>query len=152
MNQLRAYCILKGSNQFKDLKGLFLFYEVDNCILVKISISGYSVSSSKCNQPILGIHIHEGGLCTGSLENPFENALGHYNPNRCNHPYHAGDLGNLFVNMDGSAYKSMKIDCFEINDVLGKAILLHENSDDFRSQPAGDSGKRIACGIVKKMK
>ena len=152
MNQLKAVCILKGNNAYKNLKGLVLFYELEDSYLIKISISRFPVSSKVCNQPILGIHIHEGISCTGSPKNPFEDALGHYNPNNCNHPYHAGDLGNLFINKDGSAYKSMRIDRFELKDVLNKTIILHENSDDFRSQPAGDSGNRIACGIIKIMK
>ena len=141
-----AYCLLKGNKQYKDLKGLVLIYD-DN--LIKITISKFPVNNLKCSQSIIAIHIHEGKECNS--QNSFESALGHYNPNKCEHPYHAGDLGNLFVNKDGTVLMMMKYDRFDINDIIGRTIILHSKFDDFKTQPSGDSGERIACGIIKRL-
>ena len=144
--QLDAICVLKGNREYRDLKGLVLFYED----LVKISISNFPVVTSKCNQSIVGIHIHEGNVCNKNMIPVFDSAKGHYNPDNCNHPYHAGDLGNLFINKDGSALMIFKNDRFKVNNIIGRTVILHSKLDDFSTQPTGASGDRIACGIIKK--
>lgn len=146
--KLVATCLLKGSKQYNDLKGLVLIYS-DN--LVKISIINFPVNKNKCNQSIAGIHIHEGNVCNENMIPVFDSAKGHYNPNGCNHPYHAGDLGNLFINQDGTALMIFRNDRFNVNDLIGRTIILHSKLDDFKTQPTGDSGDRIACGIIKKI-
>ena len=148
-NKPTAYCILKGNRDYRNLKCLVLFYENNHTNIIKITLSNFPVNRSVCNQSIIGIHIHEGISCTGTRENPFYDALEHYNPNHCNHPYHSGDLGNIFINNDGSALLSMTNDRFEIKDVINKTMILHKDIDDFITQPGGNSGERIACGIIK---
>lgn len=149
-NKPDAYCILKGSREYRNLKGIVYMIQKDNGVLIKIHITGFPVGVVRCNQPIASIHIHEGTRCTGTRENPFQDALAHYNPNNCDHPYHAGDLGNLFINKDRSATLSMINDRFTIKDVLNKTMILHYDFDDFKTQPNGNSGERIACGIILK--
>lgn len=103
------------------------------------------------------IHFHEIGKC----EPPFKSAGGHFNPTHKAHGmlepggHHAGDLPNVVVGKDGTA----EFEAFAegvtlapgpntLLDADGTAIVVHAKADDYRSQPAGDSGDRIACGVV----
>ena len=104
-----------------------------------------------------GIHFHETGKC----EPPFKTAGGHFNPGQKAHGMldpagpHAGDLPNLVVPKDGSLEFEFFVEGLtlapgpsSVFDADGTAIVLHAKADDYRSQPAGDSGDRIACGVV----
>ena len=94
---------------------------------------------------ILGFHIHESGEC----EAPYDSAGDHYNPQDVKHPEHSGDMPPLIVNKDGKAYLEFITDRFTLNEIEGKSVIIHSQRDDFKSQPAGDAGERIACGIIK---
>ena len=76
-----------------------------------------------------------GTSCTGNATDEFANALSHYNPNSCLHPFHIGDLPSLIEN-NGYAYMSVLIDKFNIDDVVGKVIIIHDMPDDFTTQPS----------------
>lgn len=144
-----AYCRILGSRAYRNLSGLVYFYETKDGILVRANIRGLPVPRRiRCNQPIFGFHIHEGTSCTGTIEEPFKDALGHYNPFHCPHPYHAGDLPPLFANEKGLAMMSVVLDRFNLNEVIGKTMIIHANADDFTSQPSGNSGPMIACGRI----
>lgn len=91
-----------------------------------------------------------GTSCTGNSADEFANAKGHYNPENCPHPYHAGDLPPLIEN-DGYSYMSVLINKFKINDIIGKVIIIHDMPDDFTTQPSGNSGTKIACGKIEKV-
>lgn len=96
-----------------------------------------------------GFHIHSGSTCiVGNPENPFLSAGEHYNPNNQPHGNHAGDLPNLF-SMDGKAIMVFYTNRFCPLQVIGKTIIIHENPDDSRTQPSGNSGLRLACGEIK---
>lgn len=64
------------------------------------------------------------------------------------HPKHAGDLPPLLA-CQGSAYLSVKTDRFCVEDILGRTVVIHSDPDDFHSQPAGNAGKKIACGVIR---
>lgn len=99
-----------------------------------------------------GFHIHEGGSCeVGDPKEPFKNAGGHWNPANQPHGNHAGDFPVLFSN-NGIARMCFFTDKFKVSDILGKAVIIHENPDDYRSQPAGNAGKRLGCGIIFELK
>lgn len=96
-----------------------------------------------------GFHIHQNGSCRiGDKNNPFQAAGGHWNPSNEPHGNHAGDLPVLFSNK-GFAYMSFFTDKFKVLEVLGKAIIIHQNPDDYQSQPSGNAGKRLACGVIR---
>ncbi|MGI6086082.1 MAG: superoxide dismutase family protein, partial [Acetivibrionales bacterium] len=96
-----------------------------------------------------GFHIHEGNTCEkGSSQDPFQAAMGHYNPGNVPHPMHAGDMPVLFGN-NGYAFLSFFTDRFNPAQVIGRTVIIHQNPDDYRSQPAGDAGKRLACGVIR---
>lgn len=90
-----------------------------------------------------------GTSCSGNLEDEFADAKSHFNPNNCVHPFHIGDLPPLIEN-NGYAYMSVLINKFKIKDIIGKVIIIHDMPDDFTTQPSGNSGKKIACGKIKK--
>lgn len=72
----------------------------------------------------------------------------HYNPKNCPHPEHAGDLPPL-LSCNGFAFQIFYTDRFVPEEVLGKTIIVHAASDDFTTQPSGNSGIMIACGEIK---
>ena len=71
----------------------------------------------------------------------------HYNPTNAVHPYHIGDLPPI-LNSNGYSYMAVYDSFLEIDEILGKSIILHSQRDDFTTQPAGDSGEKIACGVI----
>ena len=89
-----------------------------------------------------------GTSCTGNNIDEFADAKTHFNPKNCAHPYHVGDLPPLIEN-NGYAYMGVLINKFDIKDIIGKVIIIHEMPDDFTSQPGGNSGKKIACGKIE---
>ena len=96
-------------------------------------------------------HIHEGTSCTGNKEDEFADAMSHYNPKKCSHPYHAGDLPPL-MSYGGRAYLAVITDRFSLADIIGRTVVIHGMPDDFRSQPAGNSGAKIACGSIQRIR
>ncbi len=97
-----------------------------------------------------GIHVHEAGVCDPTTDPSFSSAGGHYNPTGAEHGDHAGDLGNLTVEADGTAYFQDVTDAFTFDELVdedGSAIVIHAEEDE--NDPAGESfGARIACGVL----
>jgi superoxide dismutase, Cu-Zn family len=109
-----------------------------------------------------GIHFHAVGKCDATGTTPFASAGAHFNPLGRSHGLdnsagpHAGDAPNFTVNADGTgriAFTTDRISLTEgstsILDADGTAMVIHASADDQTSQPAGNSGGRIACGVVK---
>jgi Cu-Zn family superoxide dismutase len=107
-----------------------------------------------------GFHIHAVGMC----QPPFTSAGGHFNPAGTTHRDCAGDLPVLLVNEDGSGALAAVTDRFSVSDLRdadGSAVIVHELADNYANIPAryrgpdadtlatGDSGGRIACGVVR---
>jgi Cu-Zn family superoxide dismutase len=105
------------------------------------------------------IHIHEVGKC----EAPFESAGGHFNPTAKQHGKdnpsgpHAGDLPNLNVPATGRVKLQTVVKGITLDgggpgllDADGAALVVHEGTDDYKSDPAGNAGKRIACGVIRR--
>lgn len=65
------------------------------------------------------------------------------------HPEHAGDLPPL-IRCRGNAYLSFRTDRFSVNEIIGRTVVIHSDPDDFHTQPAGNAGKKIACGVIQK--
>ena len=131
--------------------GEMLLYDVGYGTLVVTAIQGYPVRSGTCTGEVLGLHIHEGGACSGTAQEPFADAGGHYNRDNCPHPEHAGDLPPLLVG-NGRAWGAVLTTRFRVEEVIGRTVIIHSQADDFRTQPAGDSGSRIACGVIRPVK
>lgn len=108
-----------------------------------------------------GVHLHTVGSCDGSTATPFSSAGAHFNPGGMMHGLlspsgpHAGDLPNLVVGADGTADVTISTERAGLGsiaptlfDVDGSAIVVHAASDDQKTDPSGNSGGRVACGVV----
>lgn len=140
LNRPSAFARLKGSADASGLSGMVKFYQQPGGVVVEVHVFGLPYNGSG----MYGLHIHEGAACSGP---GFSATGGHYNPAGLPHPRHAGDLPSL-LSCGGRAYMAVMTDRFSIPDVLGRTIVVHGMSDDFKSQPSGDSGEKIACGVI----
>ena len=141
----QAVAHLRGSPAYPELTGTVSFFPVPGGVLVVAEVRGLPATADG----FFGLHIHDGTACTGDASDPFAGAKTHYNPAGSPHPQHAGDLPPLLF-AGGRAYACVLTDRFTISDILGKTVVLHDHPDDFRTQPAGDSGAKIACGVIYK--
>lgn len=126
------------------------FQNVGEQVLVTARISGLKPNTEH------GFHVHEKGDCSAA---DATSAGGHFNPG--GHPHghyaqiesHAGDMPNLKANANGVAKLSIRLKSLRVGDgpnsVLNRAVVVHAKPDDYKSQPAGDAGARIACGVIK---
>jgi Cu-Zn family superoxide dismutase len=105
-----------------------------------------------------GFHIHEKGDCSAP---DASSAGGHFNPTGKPHgdplhgEHHGGDLGNITADADGKASLQLSIPASDINvskmsasSIIGKGLIVHADTDDYKTQPTGNSGKRLACGVI----
>ena len=142
-----AVAVLNGTGAYAAVHGVVRFFQRPNGVLVEVNFDVLPQRSGQCDQPIFGFHIHGGNSCTGNASDAFADAGMHYNPHTCPHPYHAGDLPPIF-SVGGKAYMSFLTNRFTVRDILGKTIILHDSPDDFTTQPSGNAGNKIACGII----
>lgn len=151
-----AIARIRGSEEYPDIKGVAHFYQTTDKVLVLIEVmnlpsvrtTSRGTTKAGCTSGVFAVHLHGGTECTGNEMDPFANAMTHFNPNNCEHPYHAGDMPPLFEN-DGYALTVFVTNRFKVEDVLGKTVIVHDKRDDFTTQPSGDSGSKIACGIIE---
>ena len=133
----------KGSS----VSGAVTFEKTDKGVRVVAKISGLTSGRH-------GFHIHEYGDC--SADNGIS-AGGHFNPGGMPHSgpmmekRHVGDMGNLEADKDGNAsldYVDPMITLTGPHAVIGYGVIVHEKEDDLKSQPTGDAGGRLACGVI----
>jgi superoxide dismutase, Cu-Zn family len=124
--------------------------QLEQGVQILIAISGLPAGEH-------ALHIHETGQC----EPPFESAGDHFNPTDAEHGWdsadgpHAGDLPNIYIG-EGELQVELLTDRVTLADGEtslfdddGSAIVIHQGLDDHHSQPSGDSGDRVACGVIK---
>ena len=136
-----AVAHIRGNGLTPYLSGKVEFYQRDGYIWVIAKISGLPKSQTG----FFAIHIHDGESCNGE---GFPNSGVHYNPNDVPHPIHAGDLPPL-LSCDGKAYMAVMTDRFSVDEIRGKVVIIHDGTDDFKSQPSGNSGEKIGCGVIQ---
>ncbi len=132
------------------VSGTVTFTEKDGKVEVAVDLKGLKPGEH-------GFHIHEKGDCSSPDAN---SAGGHFNPDQKEHgapdapAHHAGDLGNITAGADGSVQTSKTVDFLTLGDqpnsAVGKAVIVHEKQDDLKTQPTGNAGARVACGVVEK--
>lgn len=130
--------------------GSVTFKQQGEQVLATIMIEGLKKNS------VHGIHIHQYGKCQGP---DFKSAGGHFDPDNMKHgdpgkkKHHLGDLGNIRANAEGKATKDILIEKWEegveLEGLVNRSVILHAGKDDLKSQPSGNSGSRIACGVIK---
>jgi Cu-Zn family superoxide dismutase len=129
-------------------KGEVRFYKVDGGVRVLADLEGLTPGKH-------GFHVHEKGDCSAP---DASSAGGHYNPAGAPHgppeadrtKRHAGDLGNIEAGADGKARYDRVDTVLEFGQLAGLSVLVHADADDLTSQPAGNSGPRIGCGVIGK--
>ena len=144
----KALARIKGSEEYKDITGTVWFYESPVGVLTVADIKGLPTQNGTCKGGVFGFHIHGGASCESKGEEDFDQTEGHYDPEDCEHPHHAGDMPPLFEN-NGSAFLAFTSNRFSIDEIIGRTVVIHSGSDDFVTQPAGNAGKKIACGEIK---
>lgn len=125
-----------GGKEAPCLFGTVKFYAMGKHVLVVAEISGLPATKTD----FFAFHIHTGNSC--------DNSGGHYNPESVPHPLHAGDLPPL-ISCGGRAFLVVLTGRFSLCDITGKVVIIHENADDFTTQPSGNPGKQIACGVIR---
>ncbi|MBO5071316.1 MAG: superoxide dismutase family protein [Roseburia sp.] len=144
-NQPRAMAWVRGGTAAPELSGLVKFYDTPyGGILIEAEIFGLPNRAMPGSTDWYAMHIHE----TGDCSNQFMNTGEHYNPDMVMHPQHAGDLMPLFANQ-GYAWYAYYDKRFQIPEILNRSVVIHQYRDDFSTQPAGASGSRIGCGIIR---
>jgi Cu-Zn family superoxide dismutase len=134
-------------------RGMAYLSEKDGTVVFEAKITGLDPGMH-------AIHLHEKADCSSA---DGKSSGGHWNPTFQAHGkwgaaegYHKGDIGNFKVNEDGIGSITMLTDewcigCGDADkDILGKAIVVHQGEDDFKSQPSGDAGSRVSCGGIIK--
>ncbi len=119
-------------------------------VLVTARVSGLTPGSH-------GFHIHEKGDCSSG---DGMSTGGHFNPTGQPHAHtstamrHAGDMPMLVADASGNATLTVELDVMTIGsgpaDIVGKGLIVHKDPDDFKTQPTGNSGARVACGVIRK--
>lgn len=148
-----AVAKIEGSDAYPHIRGYVWFQDVPLGTLVCTSILGLpAYKPATDDTPPIGpfaFHLHEGDEC-GSKEGPtpFLEAGSHYAPDQQPHGNHAGDFPVLF-SYHGMNKMCFFTDRFTLQDIIGKAVVIHEHPDDYKSQPSGDAGIRIACGTIR---
>lgn len=135
------------------ISGEAVFEETSNGVKMTLTVQGLAPGGTHA------VHLHESGDCSA----PDATSAGpHWNPTDEAHgnreaggEFHAGDIGNLEIGDDGTGTLEFTADDWSIgtteaSDVIGKAVIIHADPDDFVSQPSGNAGARIGCGVVVK--
>lgn len=142
----KAVCVLHPT-EGNSAKGTVTFTRSGSGVRVEANLEGLTPGKH-------GFHIHEYGDCS-NLD--ATSAGGHYNPENKKHggpddtERHVGDLGNVEVGDDGTAHLEMEDDMISLDgehSIIGRAIVVHAGEDDLMSQPTGDAGGRVACGVI----
>mgnify|MGYP001221630461 FL=1 len=118
-------------------------------MVMKISMKEKANSS-------VAVHFHEHGDCG----NKGDNTHGHWNPTKENHgqwgkpPFHSGDIGNISLDKNGNGKVVITTNRWSvkegnINNIIGRGIIVHGGVDDYKTQPTGNSGPRIGCGVIE---
>lgn len=141
----QATAWVKGGTAQSQVSGIVHFYQsLYGGLLIEAEFFGLPNVNTPGSSDFYGMHLHEHGDCS---EN-FQNTGGHYQKTPSQHPQHSGDFPPLLGNQ-GYAYSVFYDKRLTIHDVIGKSLIVHSQRDDFTSQPSGDSGEKIACGVVK---
>ena len=127
----KAFACVRGEG----MRGVVRFCTCENGVRITAEIFGLP-------DGFHGFHIHQGSDCGGDQ---FSNTGGHFGSG--NHPSHQGDLPPL-LSGNGRAYLFVETDRFRLSEVIGRTVVIHSGPDDFHTQPAGNSGEKIACGRI----
>ena len=144
----RAVALLEHVKGF-GVTGSVTFFQDGDRVVVITDVHNLAPGS------VHGLHLHEVGDCSAA---DASSAGGHFNPDNDPHgpqdgPHHAGDMPALKADANGVAQMTFVLHDVTLSagahSIVGKALIVHADPDDYTSQPAGNSGARIACGVVR---
>lgn len=140
-----AFALIRGGTEYPEISGVANFYRSrwDSGIVIEVELT-HLPNTSQYSPRFMGLHIHENGDCSDNLTHTGM----HYNPTNAVHPYHVGDLPSV-LNSNGYSYMAVYDGFLSIDELIDKSIILHGKRDDFTTQPSGDSGDKIACGVIR---
>lgn len=143
---VKAVCILYPTTG-NQVSGIVIFTKTDDGVRVVADVQGLTPGKH-------GFHVHECGDCSAA---DGSSAGGHFNPGKMNHGApmdmmrHEGDLGNLEADASGKAHLEFVDPMIKLDgpgSVIGRSMIVHAKEDDLKTQPTGNSGPRIACGVI----
>lgn len=141
-----AIAVITGSSMYPDISGVIKFFALpESGLLIAAEITDLPDGRNEDAPVFFAFHIHENGDCSKS----FESTGAHYNPDNVPHPEHAGDLPPLLSN-DGYVWMIVYDSFLTLPMILNRSVVIHRNPDDFTTQPAGNAGEKIACGVITK--
>lgn len=141
----QAVAQIRGNQENPHLMGMVKFFNTPyGGVLVEAEISGLPDSSSPNESDFFAMHIHENGDCTL----PFDKVGEHYSSVKEEHPYHSGDMIPLLSNQ-GYAWMAFYDKRFTVSEIMGRSVIIHAGHDDFITQPSGNAGTKIGCGVIK---
>jgi Cu-Zn family superoxide dismutase len=140
------FAMAKLHNAEGEYIGVAIFTQLkDDSVQVHVTVRGLTPG-------LHGVHIHAIGACSPN----FGAAGSHFNPTGALHPHHAGDLGNIVAGSNGVALLSLTTTSvtltdgsLSLHDADGSALIIHEGPDDLHTNPTGNSGGRVACGVIE---
>lgn len=136
--------------QGNTVSGTVMFYEANGRVMGHAQLTGLKPNTEH------GFHLHEKGDCSSA---DGSSAGGHFNPAGAPHGpqnavHHAGDMPALAADANGAVDAKFTLDGVTVGsgstDIVGRAVIVHASPDDYKTQPTGNSGARIACGVVVK--
>ncbi|CAN5211303.1 hypothetical protein BH11MYX1_BH11MYX1_31680 [soil metagenome] len=143
-----ATATMAGTAKYKTVKGTVEFKETPDGIEVTANLEGLKKGDH-------GFHIHEKGDCSAP---DAMSAGGHFNPTNMKHgapdgtEHHEGDMGNVTAEKDGKATKTFTLKGATLGEgdtsIAGKGFIIHAKPDDMKTQPTGNAGDRVACGVI----
>jgi Cu-Zn family superoxide dismutase len=147
---LMAMCTLSPASD-SQVKGWVKFTQMKAYVKIEGEITGLTPGKH-------GFHVHEKGDCSAP---DATSAGGHFNPTNKIHGgpssknRHVGDLGNITADKNGTAKINFKDNVIRLsgdNSILDRSLIVHGDRDDLKSQPVGNAGKRVACGVIELVK
>jgi superoxide dismutase, Cu-Zn family len=148
-----AHAEITATKPDTTVSGVAHFSKKDSKVELQLTLT----IPKKANSTV-AVHFHEHGDC-GDMG---KGAHGHWNPTKEDHGkwgsahYHSGDIGNIKLDKDGKASFTVETDRWTIGgpektNILNRSIIVHSGVDDYKTQPTGNSGSRIGCGVIAKM-
>ena len=138
-----------SSTQNSSVHGVATFVRSGGVAVVNLNLAGFKPNN------VHGLHIHDSGDCTAR---DGSSAGGHFNPASSQHggvsgsARHMGDLGNITADANGEVLETFNVSDIAFgtgtDSIVGRGLVIHADRDDMKSQPAGNSGARVACGLI----
>ena len=135
-SKVKAKAIVKGGKENKEINGIVEFFDFGDTCTVLANITGLPKTATN----FFGFHIHENGDCLGN----FDSAGSHYENEV--HPNHKGDLPVLLSN-NGNAFSLFATNRFEIDEIINRSVIIHNEPDDYRTPPSGNRERELLAEL-----